>query len=354
LKTKQWVVWLIAAIVLVAIAIFARGHIHFEWRVFAEQLRAADWRRIALAVSFIYIAFIFRAARWALFVRPTKKVSTFSVLGSQVIGFTAVALFGRLADLVRPYLVARRINLPLSSQIAVYTVERMFDMGSMALIFSTVLLFAHDSIALPHHELMVRVAKLGLLGTFALAAFAIAVRLSGHVVAIFVRRMLRPLSASLAQSVADKICAFRDGLNTLETFKDFVIAVAISLGMWALIAAAYLQTTHAFTNSQQLAGMTLSQCMLLMAASMGGSAVTLPVIGWFTTIGVTTAAMQKLFNVAWEPALGCGAVLLFVTFLCIIPVGLVWAQFENVSLKKVTEESEHAGEEVALHAETVK
>ena len=67
--------WLIAAVALVAIVIFARGRIHFDWRVFAGQLHSVDWRRIALGIGFIYLAYIFRAARWALFVRPTKKVS---------------------------------------------------------------------------------------------------------------------------------------------------------------------------------------------------------------------------------------------------------------------------------------
>ena len=340
--------WLIAGIAIVAIVVFVRHRIHFDWRVFFEQLRSADWKRIALAIGLIYVAYVLRAARWALFVRPNKKVSTFEVLGSQVIGFTAVALFGRLADLVRPYLVARRINLSLGSQIAVYTVERMFDLGSMALIFSTVLLFARDSVALPHHELMVKVARLGLLGTVVLAAFAITVRISGNAVANIAQKLLRPISASLSQTVADKIRAFRSGLNTINSFPEFGIAVALSLSMWGLITYAYLLTAHAFTQSPELAGLTLSRCMLLMAASMGGSMVQLPVIGWFTSIGVTTTAMQKLLNVAWEPALGCGAVLLLVTFLSIIPIGLIWAQFEHVSLKKVTEESEHAGEEAEL------
>ena len=40
-----------------------------------------------------------------------KRVSVFALLGPQVIGFTGVALFGRLADLVRPYLIARRVKV---------------------------------------------------------------------------------------------------------------------------------------------------------------------------------------------------------------------------------------------------
>jgi hypothetical protein len=38
--------------------------------------------------------------------------------------------------------------------------------------------------------------------------------------------------------------------------------------------------------------------------------------------------------------------LLLVTFLSVIPVGLIWAQFEHVNLRKVTHESERAEEDL--------
>ena len=40
-----------------------------------------------------------------------------------------------------------------------------------------------------------------------------------------------------------------------------------------------------------------------------------------------------------------GALLLAVTFLCIIPAGLLCARIDHVSLKRVAEESEEAGKE---------
>lgn len=58
-----------------------------------------------------------------------------------MIGFTAVALIGRVADPVRPYLVAKKTGLPLANQIAVYIVERIFDMGTIALVFSVAMLW---------------------------------------------------------------------------------------------------------------------------------------------------------------------------------------------------------------------
>jgi glycosyltransferase 2 family protein len=342
LKNKRWIVWVVVAIALVVLILVARNRIHFSWQIFGQQLRQADPIKFAIGIAMIYLAYVLRAMRWSLFLKPVKRVGPFATLGSQVIGFTGVALFGRLADLVRPYLIARRVQLSVGSQVAVYTVERMFDMGSMALIFAITLLLAPDRDSLPHHELLGRVAALSLLVSVALAVFAALVRMSGNVIANSVERGLGMISKKFAQAVASKIRAFRDGLNTLSSFADFAMALGISLLMWGMITFAYLETTRAFVASPELAGMTLARCMVLMAASMGGSIVQLPVIGWFTQIGVTTVTMQKLFGVAPEPALGAGAMLLVVTFMCIIPVGLIWARFEHVSLKKIAEESERA------------
>jgi hypothetical protein len=84
-----------------------------------------------------------------------------------------------------------------------------------------------------------------------------------------------------------------------------------------------------------------------MMVSGTASSIQLPVVGWFTQIGLVEEAIRNFFGVTPEASLGCAAMLLVVTFLGIIPVGLVWARFDHVSLVKVAEESEHATEELA-------
>jgi hypothetical protein len=56
--------------------------------------------------------------------------------------------------------------------------------------------------------------------------------------------------------------------------------------------------------------------------------------------------LQALFGMTTEAATACAATLLVVTFLGIVPVGLVWARFEHVSLRRVAAESGHAEEEL--------
>jgi uncharacterized membrane protein YbhN (UPF0104 family) len=346
MKSRKALAW-VAVLLVVALVVYTRrGSIHFDWAVFAQQLRQVAWPHIAAGVALIYITYWLRAARWSVFLSATKKVSPFALVGPQFIGFTAVALFGRLADVIRPALVAKRVGLPVAGQIAVYTIERMFDLGAAALIFSGALLFAPAD--LPHHEVFVRTGLISLAGTAFIAVFAVAIRIAGASVANAAHGLLRPLSPGIADSVADKIRAFREGLNAISSASDFAIAALISLAMWGLIGEAYVQTLHAFPATPALAEITYSRTMLLMGASIGGSLIQLPIIGWFTQIAVTAAAMNKFYGAPIEAATACGALLLFVTFLSIIPAGLIAARLSRISLKSAVS---HAATDTSAEAE---
>jgi glycosyltransferase 2 family protein len=343
LKKKQWILGLVVLLALIALFVYAQHRYPFHWQTFVEQLRLADWLKIGIGIGCIYVGYIFRAVRWALLMRHNKKVPLFSLLGTQVIGFTAVALIGRVADPVRPYLVAKRTGVPLSSQIAVYILERLFDAGSMALIFFCVILLAPPS-ALPHPEIMKKAGYWGLAATVAGALFLVAVRLAGGVVASFFERTFGLVSKKLGAAVGQKVRAFRAGLDTMRSFSDFAMATTLSLTMWMLITLAYLETMRAFTASPPLAAMDLPKCILMLAVSGAASVFQLPIVGWFSQIGFAAAAMASFFGASPEASTACAATLLLVTFLSIVPVGLIWARFEHVSLRKITEESGHAGD----------
>lgn len=346
MKRREWIVGLVVLAALAALFSYEQ-HLHpFNWKMFVAQFQRASWRRVALGAGCIYLAFVFRAVRWAWLLRPTKKVPLFSLLGTQVMGFTAVALIGRIADLVRPYLVAKKTDLPVGSQIAVYVVERLFDAGSMAILFCSAILLSPAG-SLPHQEVFNKFGKGGLVATVAGALFLVAVRLSGKVVASFCEAILNPLSNKLAHAVGQKIRAFHAGLDTLRGPRDLVITLSLSLMMWGLITMAYVQGAEAFATSEQASSHVLAKCLVLMAGGGVASIIQLPVIGWFTQIAALEEMLKPLFGMPPETALACAATLLAITFLGIAPVGLIWAQFVHVNLRKVTLESELVGEGLA-------
>jgi hypothetical protein len=342
LNKKQLILGLIVLAALTVLVIWGRNRIHFDFAVFAAQLARASWGRIAAGLACIYLAYFLRSLRWAALMRHSRKVGPLTLLGTQVIGFTAIALIGRVADLVRPFLVARKTGEPLASQMAVYVVERLFDFGSMALIFSSMILFTPGG-SIPHPELVRKTGIWGMVGTFAGVLFLIAVRLSGNLIAAAMEKAFGIFSRKLGHAIGNKIRAFNDGLNTIRSFSDFAVTLVYSLAMWILITAAYFITMRAFIASPQLAQITPAQSAVMMLVSGTASSIQLPIIGWFTQIGIVATAITSFFGAEPEAATACAATLLVVTFLGIVPVGLIWSQFENISLRKITAESEHAG-----------
>ena len=62
-----------------------------------------------------------------------------------MIGFTAITLFGRPGEFVRPYLIAVKENVPLTSQLAAWVLERVFDLLLALLVFAYGLTRVHAS-----------------------------------------------------------------------------------------------------------------------------------------------------------------------------------------------------------------
>src|SRR5260370_26495991 len=88
---------------------------HLDWaRLFQFGL---NWRHILHGVVYIYIAYFLRAVRWKIFLRPVRKeASILELIPPTMIGFTGLAPRGRAGALIRPYLIARRQNLPFAAR----------------------------------------------------------------------------------------------------------------------------------------------------------------------------------------------------------------------------------------------
>ncbi len=327
---------------LVAFAIFHFRHrLAFDWPALGRQLRGVAWKPLAAGVATIYACYWVRAYRWAVLIRPLKRVSPHALFPSQAIGFTAVALIGRVADFARPYLIARRFELPVAGQLAVYSVERAFDLGAAAIVFSLTLAFAPAT--LPHHHVYVRAGLVSLAATVGIVVFAVALRLAGGGVAAIFRTLLSPFSKEFAANVAARILDFREGLGTLCSLRQFGECIVSSVLMWYGIAACYLLSARAFAAEPTLASMSFTAIMLVFASSLGGSLIQLPIIGWFTQIAINAAAL-RLLNVPLEAATACSAVMLVVLNLVILPTGLLAARFQGTSLREAARRSEAVAE----------
>jgi uncharacterized membrane protein YbhN (UPF0104 family) len=330
----------VALVLIVIAAWLARSHGSFDWHSLTHQLRSVSIPAMLLAMAFGYSGYWLRAWRWSVLLKPIHKTSALQMLPSQLIGFTIVGLFGRVADLARPYLVARRTHTSVATQLAVYSIERAFDLAAAAILFSTTLAFAPRN--MPHHEAFARAGIVSLAATLFLAGFALALRFAGDRIATGVARMLKPLSAAFAASLAERIREFSHGLRIVSTLGEFLYALAISLLIWIFIAFTYLASARAFSASPQLAALSFASTMLLLATSMGGSLLQLPILGWFTQIALLAAALHGFFDAPLETATACATVILIVSNIIVIPAGLLAARLAGVKLRDAAQNPQTA------------
>jgi len=328
----------------------------FDWTTFwAETEQIRPWH-IAHAVGLIYVAYVFRAIRWKIFLRPVRpQASWLELVPPTLIGFTGLALLGRPGEFIRPYLIARRQKLPVSSQVAVWAVERIFDIGAFAVLMAVGIFLPSSRKTLPHPEYYTRFRNGGFLFfglVVALTLGAVLVSRKGDAVADWVQRRFSHLGARLGHRIALKIREFGQGLNTIHGPVSLALLIVVSIGMWWIIAVAYHEVTLAYHQTAHLFGedpldIRLVQVLLLMGSSMLGSVLQLPGVGGGSQLA-TIAALEHIFDVPKELAASCGIMLWLVTFVAVIPLGLLLAHHERLSLRKLSQESHQEEADAAV------
>jgi uncharacterized protein (TIRG00374 family) len=310
----------------------------FDWHTFWQQTEHVNWLGILGGVALTYVAYALRAVRWRIFLKPVCKTTSRRLLAPQFIGFTALALLGRAGEVVRPYIIAKKENLTFASQMAVWTVERIFDMGAFAVLLALGFL-SPEMATLPHYAEF-RKAAFGLVGlVLLLLAMAVVIRKAGDRVGRFFERTFAGLAPGLAHKLNHTIQVFSEGLQTIHDFASAVQITAVSLLMWVVVALAYLFIMHAYP--EPLRTLSIPKILILMLSSMVGSLIQLPGVGGGSQLA-SIAVLKSGFGVAPELSVSCGMLLWAVTFMSVIPTGLLLARREHVSMRAVEEAEEKA------------
>ena len=348
MKIKQWAIYAAVFVILAALVyVQFRTWRNFDW---AQLLRYhPHWRHIVHAVAYIYFAYVLRAVRWKIFLRPVRKdVSILRLIPPTVIGFTGLALLGRPGELIRPYLIARQENLSVASQFAVWAVERIFDIGAFTVILAAAIFSPYTKLhifietAPPSVQAWIHRTGYALIAlVFGLFVATLLMSWRGNRAAQWIEERFSHLAEDLGHRIAHKIREFTSGLNTIHGPRAFMQLAAVSVLMWWVIALSYKEVTSAYGAPMHV--MSTTKDLLLMGSSMVGSMVQLPGVGGGSQVA-TISVMAHVFDVPKELAVSCGIMLWLVSFVTVIPVGLLLAHRERLSLRRLSAEADEAEE----------
>jgi glycosyltransferase 2 family protein len=321
--TWKWMAGCFVAVLLLAWFVEAQLSARaFDWRLAGTSIAHIRWSWLLASVAPLFATYYGRALRWAVFLKPLKpKPCVRNLLTATVIGFTAITLFGRAGDFVRPYLIAVKEKVPVTSQIASWLLERIFDLLMASLLLGFALTRVRTS-AIQVGPTLTWVLTFGgkIVGACCAAVFILLLSLRHF--AEPVRHRLVAAAAWLPEKWAARVdklvTALVQGVEATRSDAALLAIFAYSVLEWALIAACYWCLAQAFVGSINL---TFVDVLILMGFVSFGGVVQIPGVGGGTQV-VAILVLTEMYGVRFELATSFALFLWIITFVAIVPVGL--------------------------------
>jgi glycosyltransferase 2 family protein len=310
---------------------------HFQTEGFWKTVAGANHFYLLLSAIFISVTYLLRSVRWQVMLRPTKNTAFKNVLEGTLIGFALVGVIGRPAELVRPYLIARKERMPVTSQLGAWALERILDsLAIVALLGASLWLWppviAEGTNARTLLESF-RKAGMILLGmTVATAIFLLIL----HSCPAMARRVLQFMTQALPEKTRRHIDSifqhFVSAMAVIGDFPNLLLALLSTAIIWLCVLGSYwgaAQSLGSPVNLINLGGLTL-----VMVASGLGSLAHLPAVGGGIQIA-TVLSLTHLFNIPLPIATSMALFVWVITYLLVLIPGLPLAAKEGVSWRNL-------------------
>ncbi len=330
-----------AAAVVAALVIHWRG-LEFQWREFADTFRLLEWPWILLSTLLALATYFGRALRWRVLIRGVKPdASLWRLASATAIGFTALVLFGRAGELVRPYLIAIKEKVSFPSQIAAWFLERIYDLLTALLIFGFALSRVHSSgVSVGEH--LTWVLRVGGWAAAALGAISLGLIFAfSRYASVMESRLLDALQV-LPERLLDRarrvLTAFRHGMESNRSAGSVWRVSFYSVLEWALIIACY---GCVFRASPVTARLSITDVVIFVGFVAFGAVVQIPGVGGGMQV-VSVIVLTELFGLNLAASSGIALMLWAITFVSVVPVGLALAFHEGLNWHKLREIEEKA------------
>ena len=337
---------ILAILVAVLFVVYRWRHSGFSWDKFVGVFADVDWSWLSLAMALILATYVGRAMRWEIMLRPlSTQVRLWRLVAATCIGFTAVVLFGRAGEPVRPYLIARKEGVSFSSQVAAWLVERILDLLMVLLIFGIALTQISRSGVQPSPHIQSALEAAGLLagitGALSLALLLGLRHFRGNIRTRFMDA-LGFLPDPVHQRVSRFLTAFEEGMQSTQRQSYVWLLVTYTVIEWLVVAGSFFCVFRAFPATS---GMHVTDVVIALGFVCFGSVLQIPGVGGGMQIA-TVLVLTELYGVSLEAASGIALVLWIITFVVIVPLGLILAFHEGIkwrSLRHIEESSSGSG-----------
>ncbi len=345
----RWVWLAVGAVVIVLIFYNLRSNPEwrdFRWHRLWGSIVGARLDFLLISALLVYSSYVVRAIRWRFFMAPIKAASLWVLFVGQVLGFSSIFLVGRPGELVRPAYIAKKEEVSMSSMVAVWLLERVFDTIAMVILFAAAIYFEPVNPDTPKGVTVLHAMHEGVHVLFAFSALLIALlvlfRFKAAAMTAGTLKVFAFLPQRAMHSFTHFLYSFSEGLSVIRDWKGLAGSVVTTTILWIINTTIFWLV---FKSVRHRLGHLpwLAAALTLFCAALG-LLVQFPGIGGGYQVGVILA-LTEIFNVSAESATGASILVWIMMSVPTLALGMVLLVHEGLSIRKleaITEEEERA------------
>jgi len=312
-----------------------------EWRQFSGQrfwslLANASPAYLLAALLTTMSSYWLRAYRWKWFLEPIKNASLWVLFVGQILGFSSIYLVGRPGEFVRPAYIARKEGVPITSMVAIWLLERVYDTVTLVLIFAAALYFSvFDPVAGKAGATLARLNEAGLVMFVVTAGVVFALvffRLRAEPFTAWAVGKLDFLGARTRHHLQHFLRSFAEGLKVIHSWKDLLASVISTVVLWAMNGSVFYFVFRSLGG--ELAHLSWLNAGMAMFFSVVGLMIQFPGIGGGYQVGAILA-LTELFSVSVEPATGAAILVWIMVSVPCLALGAVLLIHEGLTFRKL-------------------
>jgi glycosyltransferase 2 family protein len=256
-----------------------------------------------------------------------------NLLFATLVGFSAISLLGRPGEFVRPYFIAVKEEVSVASQLVAWVLERIADLLMVLLLFGFALAHTGSSTGLAGSKLGWLLAAGGrIAGLLAASAILliIAFRHFTQPVHAVLRRALLLLPQSLYVRSDKLLGSLIQGMESIRSDRAFLLILLYSTLEWLLIVLTYWCLAASFTELN----LTMIDLLVFIGFVSIAASIQIPGIGGGVQV-MAVLVLTELFHVRLETATAFAFLIWIITFVAVIPAGLIIAIREGLGWGKL-------------------
>lgn len=284
------------------------------------NIKAVDLRYAAVFILIIIFMNWLRSYRWGVIMNPLEKIDQLSLFSVTSVGLMAIiAIPARIGELARPYLIAKRSSIKMSSALGTILVERVFDCFTV-LTIAVIVIFFND-----FPPWMIKSSILFLLLTLLMFVFIACLVWRRDTALKFINKILNILPGKFAHEMDEIIHHFIDGFQIVKDIRVLLYLFFLSALVWLTdVASIYIMLKACGLH---LPAMVSFVVMIVLIVG-----IAIPTPGFIGSWHYSCILALGFFGIAQSVALSFAIIYHFLSITIVIVLGVAFLPFNKFSI----------------------